>query len=130
VIHFREARPQELQGIGEEEISRRRIMHARCVKSAVALKMELSALAEEKNFGAEFAESKRRLGFQYDEMLLHEHYFGVLKAGLRPEGGGSTFSRLRRKLFGKYELWLEEFGDFGRSQGIGWAILYYDPRAE
>ncbi|MCR4295796.1 MAG: hypothetical protein NUW21_09700 [Elusimicrobia bacterium] len=53
-------------------------------------------------FGPELAELKRRLGFEYDGMILHEHYFGILKAGQKPLGEDSAplwheevFARLR-----------------------------------
>lgn len=73
----------------------------------------------------EFAELKRRLGWEFNGMRLHEYYFENLggKAGLDPNG------KLSKKLvsdFGSYELWQQDFKSTGAMRGIGWCILYQD----
>ena len=73
----------------------------------------------------EYAELKRRLGWEFDGMRLHEFYFENLggKSALAPE------SRLAKKLaedFGSYENWEKDFKATGAMRGIGWTILYQD----
>lgn len=73
----------------------------------------------------EFAELKRRLGWEWNGMRLHEYYFGNLggKEGLAPD------SNLYQKIgqsFGSYELWEKEFKAIGAMRGIGWVALYED----
>jgi Fe-Mn family superoxide dismutase len=73
----------------------------------------------------EFVELKRRLGWEFDGMRLHEYYFENLggKAGLPSSG------KLAKKLaddFGSYELWEKDFKATGSMRGIGWAVLYQD----
>jgi Fe-Mn family superoxide dismutase len=73
----------------------------------------------------EFVELKRRLGWEFDGMRLHEYYFENLggKAGLPSSG------KLAKKLaddFGSYELWEKDFRAAGSMRGIGWAVLYQD----
>jgi len=73
----------------------------------------------------EFAETKRRLGWEWNGMRLHEYYFENLggKEPLKPE------SRLYEKMvenFGSYELWEKEFKAMGAMRGIGWVALYQD----
>lgn len=74
----------------------------------------------------EYAELKRRLGWEFNGMRLHELYFENL-------GGKGTFnkeSKLGKKLtdeFGSYENWEADFKGVGTMRGIGWAILYQDP---
>lgn len=73
----------------------------------------------------EFAELKRRLGWEFNGMRLHEYYFDNL-------GGKSPFdknSKLAKKLiadFGSYEAWEKDFKSTGTMRGIGWVILYQD----
>jgi Fe-Mn family superoxide dismutase len=73
----------------------------------------------------EFAELKRRLGWEFNGMRLHEYYFENLggKEGMKSDG------KLVKKLtedFGSYELWEKEFRAIGAMRGIGWVILYQD----
>ncbi len=73
----------------------------------------------------EFAELKRRLGWEWNGMRLHEYYF----ENLGGKEALSTGSRLYQKIaesFGSYELWEKEFKAIGTMRGIGWVGLYQD----
>ncbi len=73
----------------------------------------------------EYAELKRRLGWEFDGMRLHELYFGNL-------GGKSSFNKngpLSKSIsqqFGSFENWEKDFRATGMMRGIGWCILYQD----
>ncbi len=82
-------------------------------------------LKEGKSGNPEFAELKRRLGWEFNGMRLHEYYFENLggKSGLDKD------SRLLKKIsedFGSYEMWEKDFKATGAMRGIGWVILYQD----
>lgn len=82
-------------------------------------------LKEGKSGTPEFAELKRRLGWEFNGMRLHEFYFENLggKEALRQEG------KLGQKLvadFGSYEAWEKDFKATGSMRGIGWVVLYQD----
>lgn len=73
----------------------------------------------------EYAELKRRLGWEFNGMRLHELYFENLggKAPLDPAG------KLGRRIAGQYgdiESWEKEFRATGAMRGIGWVALYED----
>ncbi|MDI6802169.1 MAG: Fe-Mn family superoxide dismutase, partial [Thermodesulfovibrionales bacterium] len=73
----------------------------------------------------EFGELKRRLGWEFNGMRLHEYYFENLggKSGISKDG------RLAKKIagdFGSYETWEKDFKAVGTMRGIGWAVLYQD----
>jgi Fe-Mn family superoxide dismutase len=73
----------------------------------------------------EFAELKRRLGWEFNGMRLHESYFEILGG----KGGINKSGKLAAKLvedFGSYELWEKEFKATGTMRGIGWVVLYQD----
>jgi superoxide dismutase, Fe-Mn family len=77
---------------------------------------------------AEFSELKRRLGFEYNGMVLHEHYFGNLrKHGNRAPARGAAFREAAEQGWGSYERWEAEFTSVGKMRGVGWAICYQDP---
>lgn len=73
----------------------------------------------------EFAELKRRLGWEFNGMRLHEYYFENL-------GGKTQLDknvRLVKKItedFGSYEAWEKDFKATGTMRGIGWVVLYQD----
>jgi Fe-Mn family superoxide dismutase len=74
----------------------------------------------------EFAELKRRFGWEFDGMRLHEYYFENLggKAAIDKNG------KLAKKMvedFGSYENWEKLFKAVGAMRGIGWTVLYQDP---
>ncbi len=122
-----ELRPKQLTSISAEQISQHWTLYEGYVKNVNLLNEKIAALAEKKSFGPEFAELKRRLGFEYDGMILHEHYFGVLKAGQKPLGDDAELTKLLKKSFGGFENWREEFTAIGKIRGVGWVILYLDP---
>lgn len=80
---------------------------------------------EGKGATPEFAELRRRLGWEFNGMRLHEYYFENLgsKAGL--DKGGKLFKKLSED-FSSYENWEKEFKATGTMRGVGWAVLYQD----
>lgn len=81
--------------------------------------------AEGKTATPEFAEMKRRLGWEWDGMRLHEFYFENLggKGALEP---GSRLGKAIAAEFGSVEKWEADFKATGAMRGIGWAALYQD----
>ncbi len=82
-------------------------------------------LNDESTAFPEYAELKRRLGWEFNGMRLHEYYFENL--------GGKTAldkeCKLVHKLiknFGSFEAWEKDFRGTGAIRGIGWAVLYQD----
>jgi Fe-Mn family superoxide dismutase len=74
-----------------------------------------------------FAELVRRLGFEYNGMVLHEYYFeNMMKQGGGDPAGNSAFKAAAEKSFGSYERWKAQFAAVGTMRGVGWAICYQD----
>lgn len=95
------------------------------VKNTNVLLSLLGSMANPVEFGA----LKRRLGWEFDGMLLHELYFENL-------GGKGTLSsedplfKGLVKDFGSFEAWKKDFIATGMMRGIGWAILYREPASK
>jgi Fe-Mn family superoxide dismutase len=86
-------------------------------------------LKEGKMSSPDYAELKRRLGWEFNGMRLHEYYF----ENLGGKGGLEKASKLFKKIsedFGSYEAWEKEFKAVGTMRGIGWAVLYQDKLTE
>jgi Fe-Mn family superoxide dismutase len=75
-----------------------------------------------------YSELTRRLGFEYNGMVLHEYYFENMKQGgsVDPEKN-SSFIKAAEESFGSYETWKADFVGIGKMRGVGWAMCYQDP---
>jgi len=85
-------------------------------------------LKDGKTATPEFAELKRRLGWEFNGMRLHEYYF----ENLGGKGGIDKGGKLAKKLgesFGSYEAWEKDFKAAGTMRGIGWVALYQDTQS-
>ncbi len=82
-------------------------------------------LKDGKTATPEFAEMKRRLGWEFNGMRLHELYFENL-GGKAPLDAGSKLARKMAENFCSVQAWETEFKATGSMRGIGWAVLYED----
>ncbi len=83
-------------------------------------------LKEGKTATPEFAELKRRLGWEFNGMRLHEYYFENL-GGQAPLDMNGKLAKKLAESFGSQEAWEKDFKGTGAMRGIGWAVLYQDP---
>jgi Fe-Mn family superoxide dismutase len=75
-----------------------------------------------------YSELTRRLGFEYNGMVLHEYYFGNLKkSGGGDPAASSSFFVAAESRFSSYAIWKADFVGIGRMRGVGWAICYQNP---
>lgn len=82
-------------------------------------------IAEGKGSTPEYAELKRRLGWEYDGMRLHEYYFANLGGNGEVDDECHLVERIEAN-FGSLALWQADFIATGMMRGIGWAVLYRD----
>jgi Fe-Mn family superoxide dismutase len=82
-------------------------------------------LKEDKAGTPEFAELKRRLGWEFNGMRLHEYYFENLGGKAPLDQKGHLVKKLSED-FGSYEAWEKDFRATGTMRGIGWVVLYQD----
>lgn len=74
----------------------------------------------------EFAELKRRLGWEFNGMRLHEYYFENLGGQGALDANGKLGKTLTAQ-YGSVEAWEKDFRATGAMRGIGWVVLYEDP---
>lgn len=71
-------------------------------------------------------ELKRRFGWEWNGMRLHELYFGnMVKGGSALDKNGTLAKDIVRD-FGSLEAWEKDFRATGAMRGIGWTILVRD----
>lgn len=85
-------------------------------------------LKDGKTAAPEYAEIKRRFGWEFNGMRLHEYYFENL-GGNGLDRTGRLAKRLERD-FGSIDAWEKDFKSTGAMRGIGWVVLYHDPAGD
>jgi Fe-Mn family superoxide dismutase len=76
-----------------------------------------------------YSELTRRLGFEYNGMVLHEYYFDNLQTGGGTGDAAKTsqFVKAAEATFGSYDIWKADFVGIGKMRGVGWAICNQNP---
>jgi len=117
-----------IKGLDDSVLKMHFILYEGYVKNTNSLLATIEDLVKSgQDRTAIYGALKRRVGWEMDGMLLHELYFSNL--------GGR--GKLNKKLslykaivndFGSYEAWKKDFIATGLMRGIGWVILYRDPK--
>ena len=76
-----------------------------------------------------YSELTRRLGFEYNGMVLHEYYFGNMKRQGGGEPGRGEFRSAVERSFPSFEIWKTDFTSVGKMRGVGWSIAFLDPNS-
>jgi Fe-Mn family superoxide dismutase len=120
-----------LDGLSDGQIAEHLQLYAGYVKQVNKLNEELAEVrgrGKASGTNPEFAELTRRLGFEYNGMILHEYYFESLHRGGGPQPpANSALAQALQGSFGGVEQWMGDFQAVGEMRGIGWAILFEDP---
>ncbi|MHB8633079.1 MAG: superoxide dismutase [Thermoplasmatota archaeon] len=72
-------------------------------------------------------EVRRRLGWEWNGMRLHELYFDGMVSGGQELGRESQLRKAVTAQWTSFEQWWKRFQGVAGARGIGWAVLYYDP---
>lgn len=114
-------------GFSDELLKNHFTLYEGYVTSTNKISEELAALVKQGETDTpSFAELKRRLGWEFNGMRLHEYYFGNMIKGGSELDQASAFHKKLAQDFGSYETWQEDFQAVGKMRGIGWALLYFD----
>jgi Fe-Mn family superoxide dismutase len=123
-----------LTGISDAQITEHLKLYAGYVQQVNKLNQELSELrghGQASGTNPDFAELTRRLGFEYNGMILHEYYFSNLRKGAEPAPpAGSGLATALADSFGTVDRWRTDFHAIGEMRGVGWVVLVEDPMTE
>ncbi|MEI6296124.1 MAG: Fe-Mn family superoxide dismutase [bacterium] len=116
---------KDLKGFSEKQINEHLKLYAGYVKNTNSLMEKLDKMRADKEADAYIiAELKRRIGFEFSGMRLHEYYFDDLSGtGLISDGDLKKDIAMQ---YGTFENWLTDFKSTAMLRGTGWAILTYD----
>ena len=115
-----------MEGFGETLLNNHFTLYQGYVTNTNKLADTLSAMLKEGKVGTpEYSELKRRMGFEFNGMRLHEYYFDNL-GGKAALDKSSILGKKLAGAFGSYEAWEQDFRATGAMRGIGWTVLYQD----
>ncbi len=118
-----------MQGFSDKALDLHFALYQGYVKNTNLVWEELQKLAEQNQTKTPaYAELKRRFGWEFDGMRLHELYFGNL-GGKEPLAPDSKLMKKIAENFGSFDKWAADFQATGALRGIGWAVLYEDPQS-
>jgi Fe-Mn family superoxide dismutase len=122
-----------LKGISDQTLEMHFKLYEGYVKETNNLTQRITEFIKDGNVDQEempaYSELTRRLGFEYNGMVLHEYYFDNLQTG---GGTGdpaktSQFLKAAEATFGSYDIWKADFVGIGKMRGVGWAICNQNP---
>ena len=121
-----------LRGISDQTLEMHFKLYAGYVKETNRLMEQIYGYSKDGTVEPDdveaYSELTRRLGFEYNGMLLHEHYFGNLtKLGSGEPHPKALFYQAAQASFGAYKSWKADFVNKGLMRGVGWVICYQDP---
>lgn len=117
-----------LHGISDEQIEVHLKLYQGYVNRTNALFAKVAGLSNEgKQADSSFQELKRRAGWEWNGMRLHEYYFDGLAPGAAPLADDNAFARAVAAQFGSVAAWKDDLVGVAKMPGVGWAMTYQDP---
>lgn len=115
-----------LAGFSDTLLTNHFTLYEGYVKNTNALSDRLKELTEKGEMATpEYAEFKRRFGWEWNGMRLHELYFGNMSKD-SGELGESPLKTTLEKTYGSVDTWRKNFVATGAMRGIGWVVLAHD----
>lgn len=72
-------------------------------------------------------ELRRRFGFEFDGMRMHEYYFEQLEVGATAHAEESALANAAAEKYGSWDGFIAHIKEVAGTRGIGWVVVYYDP---
>src|SRR5215213_10973867 len=121
-----------LNGISDQTLEMHFKLYEGYVKETNNLTERIAKFLEDGKVDQEempaYSELRRRYGFEYNGMVLHEYYFeNMKKQGTGDPNKETAFAKAAAESFGSYEVWKADFVATGKMRGVGWAATYQDP---
>lgn len=118
-----------IQGLSQKQIEAHLGLYQGYVKQTNSLLTALSTLSSDPNNAYIVGELRKRFGFEWNGMRLHEFYFEQLEGGSHMINADMKLYSVLAKQFGSFDRWLEEFTHLS-GRGPGWSLLDYDPASK
>ena len=71
-------------------------------------------------------ELRRRLGFEFDGMRMHEYYFEQFEGGSSALATSSALAQATTEKYGGIDEFVTHIKEVAGTRGIGWVVVYFD----
>lgn len=117
----------ELKGLSKKQIDVHLSLYEGYVKHVNLIMEKIAAMKESDAEGNAYvmAELRRRLGFEFDGMRMHEYYFEQFEGG-NQGNPDSALAKAAAERYGSGEQFLAHIKEVAGTRGIGWVVVYYD----
>ena len=118
----------ELKGLSPKQIEVHLALYQGYVKHGNLIMEKIAAYKEADAEGNAYAinEMRRRLGFEFDGMRMHEYYFEQFE-GAKGGSPDSALAKAASERYGSGEQFIAHIKEVASTRGIGWTVVYYDP---
>jgi len=116
-----------LPGLSKDLLAEHLTLYKGYVTRSNALLKDLLAAEREGKAGAMVQELRRRLGFEFSGMRIHEWYFEGLSASAAKPTENHPLHKQITHTWGSWDAWWAAFKATCSMPGIGWAALLRDP---
>lgn len=119
-----------LKNLSQEQLTVHLGLYQGYVKHTNLIMERIEKLKEEDAEGNSYIinELRRRLGFEFDGMRMHEYYFEQLEDGAALPTSDSPLSDSATEKYGSWEKFTAHIREVAGTRGIGWTVVYFDPK--
>jgi Fe-Mn family superoxide dismutase len=120
-----------LKGLSQKQIDVHLGLYEGYVKHVNVILEKIETLREQDADGNAFLinELRRRFGFEFDGMRMHEYYFEQFEGGAKAPSEDLPFIAAATEKYGSWEKFIAHIKEVAGTRGIGWVVTYYDPSA-
>ena len=118
----------ELKGLSKKQIEVHLALYEGYVKHVNLILEKIQKLREEDPEGNNFVmnELRRRLGFEFDGMRMHEYYFEQFEGGAKDASPEGSLRKLAAEKYGGFDGLIAHVKEVAGTRGIGWVVVYFD----
>lgn len=119
----------ELKGISPKQVEVHLKLYEGYVKHVNLIMEKIAKLRAEDPEGNAYVtqELRRRLGFEFDGMRMHEYYFEQFEGGPTTVASDCPFMDIAAEKYGSWDGFMSHIKEVAGTRGIGWVVTYYDP---
>lgn len=121
----------DLKGLSAKQLEVHLGLYRGYVKHVNLIREKIHELEADKEKNSyPIAELRRRFSFEFDGMRMHEYYFEEFENGAHNIEDTSGLKTALENKYGDWNGFIDHFTAVGMSRGIGWAVLYWDPKGK
>ncbi|MCH7597774.1 superoxide dismutase [Patescibacteria group bacterium] len=121
----------DLKGLSAKQLEVHLGLYRGYVKHVNLIREKIHELEADKEKNSyPIAELRRRFSFEFDGMRMHEYYFEEFENGAQEIKDASDLKTAVEDKYGGWNGFIDHFTAVGMSRGIGWAVLYWDPKGK